>query len=130
DKMHAALIERSFRGRIVGVIARDATQIEAREKPTKKQPGDDPPPPSPPPPSPPPPSPPPPSPPPPAVGETLLAVDARPSKRGRPKKGTEPAKEQPKPEPKRIERQTDRSRCQPALPGSDLARRSKMTNSL
>ena len=102
DKMHAALIERSFRGRIVGVIARDATQIEAREKPTKKQPGDDPP----------PPSPPPPSPPPPAVGETLLAVDARPSKRGRPKKGTEPAKEQPKPEPKRIERQAAQTLAQ------------------
>src|ERR1039458_3253074 len=65
-KLHAGLDERSVPGRIVGVIARDATQIEAREKQTKKQPGDDPP---------------PPSPPPPAVGETLLAVAARPSKR-------------------------------------------------
>jgi hypothetical protein len=35
-KMHAALIERSLGGRIVGVIARDATEIEAREKPVKK----------------------------------------------------------------------------------------------
>ncbi len=35
DKMHAALIERSLGGRIVGVIARDATEIEAREKPVK-----------------------------------------------------------------------------------------------
>ena len=31
DKMHAALIERSLGGRIVGVIARDATEIEARD---------------------------------------------------------------------------------------------------
>ena len=37
DKMHAALIERSLGGRIVGVIARDATEIEAREKPTPKK---------------------------------------------------------------------------------------------
>ena len=29
------LIERSLGGRIVGVIARDATEIEAREKPVK-----------------------------------------------------------------------------------------------
>src|SRR5271165_2505619 len=35
DKMHAALIERSLGGRIVGVIARDATEIEAREKPVQ-----------------------------------------------------------------------------------------------
>src|SRR5271165_4202336 len=42
DKMHAALIERSLSGRIVGVIARDATEIEARERPAKE---DDPPPP-------------------------------------------------------------------------------------
>ena len=48
DKMHAALIERSLGGRIVGVIARDATEIEAREKPVKTEPNDkkeDPPPP-------------------------------------------------------------------------------------
>src|SRR5208337_1598106 len=48
DKMHAALIERALGGRIVGVIARDATEIEAREKPVKTEPNDkkqDPPPP-------------------------------------------------------------------------------------
>ena len=39
-KMHAALIERSLGGRIVGVIARDATEIEAREKPVKTEPND------------------------------------------------------------------------------------------
>ncbi len=47
-RMHAALIERSLGGRIVGVIARDATEIEAREKPVKTEPNDkkeDPPPP-------------------------------------------------------------------------------------
>src|SRR5580658_6850811 len=37
DKMHAALIARTLGGRIVGVIARDATEIEAREKPAKKE---------------------------------------------------------------------------------------------
>ena len=40
DRMHAALIERSLGGRIVGVIARDATEIEAREKPAKKETND------------------------------------------------------------------------------------------
>jgi hypothetical protein len=47
-KMHAALIERSLGGRIVGAIARDATEIVAREKPAKKETNDkedDPPPP-------------------------------------------------------------------------------------
>ena len=47
-RMHAALIERTLGGRIVGVIARDATEIEAREKPAKKEASDkkeDPPPP-------------------------------------------------------------------------------------
>ena len=38
--MHAALIERTLGGRIVGVIARDATEIEAREKPAKKETND------------------------------------------------------------------------------------------
>ena len=68
DKMHAALIERSLGGRIVGVIARDATEIEAREKPVKTEPNDkkeDPPPPDP--------------------RRVALRADAR--KRGRPKKG-------------------------------------------
>src|ERR1700677_2944410 len=48
DKMHAALIARTLGGRIFGVIARDATEIEAREKPAKKETNDnndDPPPP-------------------------------------------------------------------------------------
>ena len=40
DKMHAALVERSLGGRIVGVIARDATEIEAREKPAAKEASD------------------------------------------------------------------------------------------
>jgi hypothetical protein len=78
DKMHAALIERSLGGRIVGVIARDATEIEAREKPVKPEPNDkkeDPPPPD----------------------------GAQPTrKRGRPRKH----EERPKPEPTRLERQT------------------------
>ena len=43
ERIHRALVERSFEGRIVGVVARDATEIEAREKPAPKD--DDPPPP-------------------------------------------------------------------------------------
>jgi hypothetical protein len=77
DKMHAALIERALGGRIVGVIARDATEIEAREKPAAKEADDkkdDPPPDS-----------------------------AQPKpKRGRPRKD----EQRPKPEPTRLERQT------------------------
>ena len=89
-KMHAALIERSLGGRIVGVIARDATEIEARKKPVKTEPNDkvaaarwrsadaqarDPPPPD----------------------------GAQPTrKRGRPRKD----EQRPKPEPTRLERQT------------------------
>jgi hypothetical protein len=38
--MHEAQIERSLGGRILGAIARDATEIEAREKPIKKRPND------------------------------------------------------------------------------------------
>jgi hypothetical protein len=34
--MHAALIDRALGGRIIGAIARDATEIEAREKPLSK----------------------------------------------------------------------------------------------
>ena len=64
-KMHAALIERTLEGRVVGVIARDATEIEAREKPAPKHQNDDEPPP------------------------------AAPRKRGRPKKGEERPKPQP-----------------------------------
>jgi transposase len=44
DRIHQALVERSFEGRIVGVVARDATEIEAREKPAPKD--DEPPPPA------------------------------------------------------------------------------------
>jgi len=48
DRIHAALIERALGGRIVGAIARDATEIEAREKPIQNKANDgkdDPPPP-------------------------------------------------------------------------------------
>ncbi|MBV8112992.1 MAG: transposase [Hyphomicrobiales bacterium] len=45
DKIHAALIERALGGRIIGAIARDATEIEAREKPVHNKADDDPPPP-------------------------------------------------------------------------------------
>ena len=78
DKMHLALIERSLGGRIVGVIARDATEIEAREKPAVKEANDkmdDPPPPD---------------------------GAQPPRKRGRPRKD----EQRPKPEPTRLERQT------------------------
>ena len=40
DKIHAALIERALGGRIIGAIARDATEIEAREKPVQNKPND------------------------------------------------------------------------------------------
>ena len=59
-RMHEALVRRSLGDRVIGCVARDATEIEAREKPTKH---DDPPPPPP-------------------------AVDP-PRKRGRPRKGEE-----------------------------------------
>jgi hypothetical protein len=81
DKMHAALIERALGGRIVGAIARDATEIEAREKPTPKKADDrkdDPPPP---------------------------AAAQPPRKRGRPRKD----EQRPKPEPTRLERQTSQT---------------------
>src|SRR5450631_426356 len=47
-KIHVALVERALGGRMVGVIARDATEIEAREKRARKETNenkDDPPPP-------------------------------------------------------------------------------------
>jgi Transposase DDE domain/Transposase domain (DUF772) len=77
DKIHAALIERALGGRIIGAIARDATEIEAREKPVQNKANDgkdDPPAPD--------------NPPP-------------PRKRGRPRKD----EQRPKPEPTRLERQ-------------------------
>ena len=43
-RMHEALVRRSLGNRVIGCVARDATEIEAREKPTKH---DDPPPPPP-----------------------------------------------------------------------------------
>ena len=67
--------------RIVGVIARDATEIEAREKPVKKETNDkndDPPPPD---------------------------SAAPPRKPGRPRKD----EQRPKPEPTRLERQTNQN---------------------
>jgi hypothetical protein len=81
DKMHAALIARTLGGRIVGVIARDATEIEAREKPVKKETNDkndDPPP---------------------------VDSAAPPRKRGRRRKD----EQRPKPEPTRLERQTNQN---------------------
>ncbi len=80
DKMHAALIERTLGGRIIGTIARDATEIEAREKPAKK---DD-------------------APPPPPAGAPPPAGREPKTTRGRPRKEAE----RPKPEPTRLERQT------------------------
>jgi Transposase DDE domain/Transposase domain (DUF772) len=77
DKIHAALIERTLGGRIIGAIARDATEIEARETPVQNKTDDgkdDPPAPDTPPP---------------------------PRKRGRPRKD----EQRPKPEPTRVERQ-------------------------
>jgi len=77
DKIHAVLIERALGGRIVGAIARDATEIEAREKPVHNKANDgkdDPPAPDDPP---------------------------QPRKRGRPRKD----EQRPKPEPTRLERQ-------------------------
>src|SRR6202050_1768063 len=93
DKMHAALIARTLGGRLGGAIARavgggivagiarDATEIKAREKPAKKETNennDDPPPPD---------------------------SAAPPRKRGRPRKD----EDRPKPEPTRLERQTTQS---------------------
>jgi hypothetical protein len=77
DKMHAALIERSLGGRIVGVIARDATEIEAREKPAAKEAND-------------------------KKDDPPSDGAQPPRKRGRPRKD----EQRPKPEPTRLERQT------------------------
>src|SRR5271157_2682665 len=80
-RMHAALIERSLGGRIVGVIARDATEIEAREKPAAKEANDN--------------------------KDDPPSPDGAqpPRKRGRPRKD----EQRPKPEPTRLERQTQQN---------------------
>ncbi len=80
DKMHAALIERSLGGRIVGVIARDATEIEAREKPAAKEAND-------------------------KKDDPPSDGAQPPRKRGRPHKG----EQRPKPQPTRLERQTSQN---------------------
>ena len=90
-QLHEALVKRSLGQRLVGCIARDATEIEAREKPTQKV--DDTP---------------PSSPPlqtsaPQKEGPTPAPTPA-PRKRGRPKKGEERTKE-----PTRLERQQAQS---------------------
>jgi hypothetical protein len=82
--MHPALIERALGGRIIGAIARDATEIEARAKPVEKSNNDKDG----------------PSPPPTSASSTVGAEPQR--KRGRPRKG----EERPKLEPTRLERQT------------------------
>jgi Transposase DDE domain/Transposase domain (DUF772) len=69
DRMHEALVKRTLAGRILGCVARDATEIDAREKPAKPGPNDGPPPPSAPPPG--------------------AAEPPAPRRRGRPKKGEE-----------------------------------------
>ena len=80
DKMHAALIERSLGGRIVGVIARDATEIEGREKPAAKEAND-------------------------KKDDPPSHGAQPPRKRGRPRKD----EQRPKPEPTRLERQTSQT---------------------
>jgi Transposase DDE domain/Transposase domain (DUF772) len=84
DQMHEALIKRSLADRIVGCVARDATEIDAREKPAKSGPGDGAPPPS-------------------ATPPAAAELPA-PRRRGRPKKG----EERPKPAT-RLERQAAQS---------------------
>jgi hypothetical protein len=91
EQLHEALVKRSLGGdRMIGCIARDATEIEAREKPVRK---DDPP----------------PSTPPieasvPAPLPPAAPLTPAPRKRGRPKKGEERPKE-----PTRLERQVGQS---------------------
>ena len=80
DKMHVALIERSLGGRIVGVIARDATEIEAREKPAAKEAND-------------------------KKDDPPSDGAQPPRKRGRPHKD----EQRPKTEPTRLERQTSQN---------------------
>ncbi len=74
--VHEALIQKTHKERLVGHISRDATAIEAREKPVKCSSG--------------------------APLKAAEAPVATPRKRGRPKKGEAAAKK----EPRRLERQT------------------------
>ena len=76
DKIHAALIERALGGRIIGAIARDATEIEAREKPVQNKAND-------------------------GKDDPPAPDTPPPRKRGRPRKD----EQRPKPEPTRLERQ-------------------------
>jgi hypothetical protein len=84
DQMHEALVKRSLADRIVGCVARDATEIDAREKPAKSGPGD--------------------GAPPPSATPPAAAEPPAPRRRGRPKKG----KERPK-ATTRLERQAAQS---------------------
>jgi hypothetical protein len=73
DQMHEALVKRSLADRIVGCVARDATEIDAREKPAKSGkfgPGDG-------------------AAPPPSATPPAAAEPPPPRQRGRPKKGEE-----------------------------------------
>jgi hypothetical protein len=87
EQMHEALVKRALGQRVIGCIARDATEIEAREKPTQKvedtQPS---------------------SPPAGASAPQHEAPTPAPRKRGRPKKGEERPKS-----PTRLERQPTQS---------------------
>src|SRR5271157_4056699 len=76
DKIHAALIERALGGHIIGAIARDATEIEAREKPVQNKAND-------------------------GKDDPPASDPPPPRKRGRPPKD----EQRPKPEPTRLERQ-------------------------
>ena len=80
DKIHAALIERTLGGRIIGAIARDATEIEAREKPVERKAND-------------------------GQDDPPATDNSPPRKRGRPRKD----EQRPKPEPTRLERQITQS---------------------
>jgi len=84
-RMHEALVKRTLADRIVGCVARDATEINAREKPAKSGPRDG-------------------APPPPSATPPGAAEPPAPRRRGRPKKG----EERPKPAT-RLERQATQS---------------------
>jgi hypothetical protein len=66
DQMHEVLVKRTLADRIVGCVARDATEIDAREKPAKSGPSDSPP---------------------PSATPPGAAEPPAPRRRGRPKKG-------------------------------------------